>query len=96
MYTHIAIFKWKSGTKISAVNSVLREIKALENKISGIEISIAENRSKYSQGYTHVILIRGKGKEAIEAYRKHSAHQIVATKIEAMEEHGIGVDFETE
>ncbi len=96
MFTHIAIFKWKQGTNKTDINAALAEVEALQNKIPDIiEIRTGENQSRFSEGYTHVVLVRGKDKEAIETYRKHPWHLLVAAKIEAMEEHGIGVDFES-
>jgi heme-degrading monooxygenase HmoA len=97
MFIHIAIFKWKTSVKESDIETALNEVEALQNKISGIiEISTGKNQSRYGEGYTHVVLVKGDSKKAIEAYRKHPDHQIVASRIEAMEEHGIGVDFETQ
>lgn len=96
MYTHIALFKWKPSAEKSAIEAALKDVEALQGKIPGvIEISTGENQSRYAEGYTHVVLVRGENKEAIEAYRKHSDHELVSAKIESMEEHGIGVDFET-
>ena len=95
MFIHIAIFKWKPDTNQENITAVLKEVERLQVKIPGIlEIITGKNKSKYSEGYTHVVLVRGENKRAIEEYRKHPDHKTIATKIEAMEEHGIGVDFE--
>lgn len=94
MFTHIAIFKWKPGTSQENIDAALKEVEALQNKIPGIaEISTGKNESQYSEGYTHVVLVRGENKEAIEAYRNHPDHKKVAGRIEAMEEQGIGIDL---
>lgn len=95
MLTHIAIFKWKPKTSQEDIDAALKEVEDLRFKIPGIlEITTGENQSRYSQGYTHVVLVKGDDKEAIEAYRNHPDHKTVAAKIEAMEEHGIGIDLE--
>lgn len=95
MFIHIALFKWKQGVKRSDVLAALSEISSLQ-KITGIiEISAGQNTSRYSEGYTDVVLVRAETQEAIDNYRKHPAHVIAAKKIEAIEESGIGVDFET-
>lgn len=57
--------------------------------------AIDENTSKYGEGYTHAILVRGENQAAIDAYRNHPDHARVATIIESMEDKGIGVDFST-
>src|SRR5688572_26276573 len=96
MFVHIALFKWKSGTDERSIAAALKEVEALKDKIPGLlEISTGQNTSKYGEGYTHVVLVRAKTPEAIDAYRKHPDHLAAARKIEAMEEKGIGVDFET-
>lgn len=94
MQVHIALYKWKTSAKKEAIQQAMEGIKALQDKVPGIvRISWGENTSKYSEGYTHVILVRGKDQSAIDAYRAHPDHQKVSEQIEAMELQGIGVDF---
>ena len=96
MHVHIAIFQWKPNVTEAEIADVLREVEALQPKIPGIvEISCGKNTSRYSEGYTHVVLVRGETQDAIDAYRKHPDHVSVAGRIEAMEERGVGVDFVT-
>ncbi len=94
MNIHIALYKWKPEVTPEQVNQVLQDIESLASKIPGIlDITTGQNTSKYSEGYTHVILVRGKNQAAIDAYRNHPDHTKAATTIENMEDHGIGVDF---
>ena len=96
MQIHVALYHWKDGTSEEKINHALAKIAALEQKIDGIvEISCAKNNSKYAEGYTHVILVRGKDAKALAAYRTHPDHEIAAKIIESIEERGIGVDFST-
>lgn len=96
MNIHIALYKFKDSITDGQIKDTLNAVEALADKVPGIvEISTAENKSRYSEGYTHVILVRGKDQAAIDAYRAHPDHTVVATKLDAMEDHGIGVDFET-
>lgn len=96
MNVHIALYKWKADASPEDIRQALRGIEALAKKVPGIvEISAAENKSDYSEGYTHVILVRGTSQAAIDAYRAHPDHVKAARKIDAMEGHGIGADFET-
>jgi carbon monoxide dehydrogenase subunit G len=93
---HIALYKWRADTPPADIRQALQNVEALAAKVPGIvEISTTENGSKYNEGYTHVILVRGTSQAAIDAYRVHPDHIKVAQKIDAMEGHGIGVDFET-
>lgn len=96
MQIHIALYHWKEGTSESQVNEALELISQLKNKVDGIvEISCAKNESKYNEGYTHVILVRGRDAKALADYRDHPDHNLAAKIIESMEEKGIGVDFAT-
>jgi len=96
MHIHIAIFRWKPSVSEDDVVAALRDVEALRPKIPGIvEISTGTNTSRYSDGYTHVVLVRGESQDAIDRYRAHPDHLAVANRIDAMEEHGIGVDYVT-
>lgn len=97
MQIHIALYHWKQGTSEEKINKALSQVTALKDKIDGIvEISCAKNESKYAEGYTHVILVRGEDAKSIADYRAHPDHVVVARLIESMEEKGIGVDFSTD
>lgn len=94
MNVHIALFRWKEQVDAADVDSALADVEALAEKVPGIlDIQTGRNSSKYGEGYTHVVLVRGVNAEAIDAYRSHPDHVTVAAKIEEMEEAGIGVDF---
>lgn len=96
MNIHIALYQWKSDSRPEQIAQALAEVEALADKVPGIvEIAAGPNTSSYSAGYTHVILVRGENQAAIDNYRAHPDHARVAKQIEAMEEHGIGVDFST-
>lgn len=96
MHIHIALFNWKKTANTTEINEALATIESLASKVPGIvEIVCRKNESKYSEGYAHVVMVRGETQAAIDAYRTHPDHMIAARQIEAMEERGIGVDFET-
>ena len=97
MNIHIALYKWKPSASPEDINRAMRGISSLSDQVPGIvEIATGMNTSRYGEGYTHVILVRGKDQAAIEKYRRHPDHSIAAAQIEAIEQHGIGVDFETQ
>jgi hypothetical protein len=96
MNVHIALYKFRPEITKSRIEKALLKVAALADEIPGIiEISTAENTSKYGEGYTHVILVRGENQKSMDAYRSHPDHQTVARELDAMEERGVGVDFET-
>ena len=97
MHIHIALYRWKTDTSPTKIEDALKNLEKLRGKIPGlVEISYGENKSQFSEGYSHVILIRGETAEAIQAYRDHPDHQAAALAIESIEQHGIGVDFTTD
>lgn len=97
MHVHIALFRWKPDADPLLIKEALLEIESLASKVPGIvEISCKENKSRYSEGYTHVVLVRGKTAESLQAYRSHPIHERAARIIDDMEGHGIGVDFDTD
>lgn len=95
MIVHIAIFKWKNGTSKDRIKKALDDVKSLKTKCKGVaDIMCGENFSKWSEGFTHAAVVIAKDKEALDEYRNHPMHKLVADEIEEMEEHGIGIDFE--
>ncbi len=96
-FVHVAAFAWKESATADEITSAMARVAALQEKVPGvIEIWAGPNSSRYAEGYTHVVMVRGESQEAIDAYRAHPDHQSVAADIDAMEERGIGIDFETE
>lgn len=94
MNTHIALYKFKDTVTEQDISDVLSLVKNLRPKVPGIqEICTGLNTSQYSEGYTHVILVHGESRAAIDAYRAHPDHLTVSALLEAMEEKSIGVDF---
>ncbi|MBN4051402.1 Dabb family protein [bacterium AH-315-M05] len=96
MIIHIAIFQWKKGTLESQINEALQEVRDLQHKIFGIKaIYCGKNFSKWAKNYTHGIVVLAENQKALDRYRNHPDHQSVASKIEFMEQDGIGVDFKS-
>jgi hypothetical protein len=95
-YVHVALFAWKHDVQQSDIDRVMSEVASLQDKVPGVlEIFAGENHSKYSEGYSHVVMVRGESQEAIDAYRSHPDHVKVAAEIDSYELKGVGVDFAT-
>ena len=96
MTIHIAIFKWKEGAKKSEVNKIVNDLRGLESQLGGeIKIYCGENFSKQAKGFTHAVVVIAKNKKGLDAYRNHPIHKAIATRVEVIEEDGIGMDFES-
>jgi len=94
MLIHIALFGWKDGVTEEEVGSVLELIKSLKNKCDGVvDIFCGKNYHKEAKGFTHGVVVLAESQEALDGYRQHPDHAIVAEKVEVIEEDGIGFDF---
>lgn len=93
-HIHIAIFSWKAPIISPALRDALLLIEGLKEQVPGIiDIVVGKNSSRYSEGYSHVVLVRGESQSAIDAYRAHPDHVRAAAVIDEAEEKGVGVDF---
>jgi heme-degrading monooxygenase HmoA len=91
---HVAIYQWKDGTDPEQVRASLAKVKAVRDRVPGLlGIFVGENTSKYSEGYTHAIVVVGEDQAALDAYRKDSLHEEAAHELDAIEQVGVGVDF---
>lgn len=95
MVIHIALFSWKDGIAKTAIEAALDDVRSLKEKIPGlIDIRCGENFSRWSDGFTHAVVVLAENKESLEAYRVHPDHDKIAKLIESMESKSLGVDFE--
>ncbi len=95
MIIHIALFRWKENTTTQEINDALLSVKALENKCPGVKsIHCGKNFHKEAKGFTHGIVVLAENQNALDGYRQHPDHKFIAQKIEAIEEDGIGFDFQ--
>ena len=91
---HCALFKWKDGTTNAEIEHALQLVRDVKDRVPGIRgIYCGENTSKWSQGFTHAVVVIGEDQKAIDAYRADEVHEEAAKIIEAMELDGIGIDF---
>ncbi len=94
MVVHIALFRWKKGTAPATIDKILDDIRVLKGKVPGVQsISSGENYSKWSEGYTHAVVVFANNQSALDGYRNHPDHLAVNRQIEAIEEKSLGVDF---
>lgn len=94
MTIHIALYKWKSGATKEQVMSCLKKVQELKSKVDGIvDIFVGENYHKESKGLTYGVVVIARSQQALDAYRSHTDHSIVAAEIESIEEDGLGFDF---
>jgi len=96
MVTHIAIFKFKKEVPKEEIDSAIIELSNLKSKFPRIlEISAGENFSKYSEGFTHAVVVKFANRGDLDVYRAHPEHKPISEKLESFEEKSIGIDFES-
>ena len=94
MHVHVAIFKWKEGVTAEQVDGALQMVRSVWSRIPGLTgLYCGQNSSKWSQGFTHAVVVLGETAQAIEDYRADEVHVKAAALIDKMELDGIGVDF---
>lgn len=94
MHLHVAIFKWKDGVTTEQVDDALQMVRSVRSRVDGlVGIYCGQNDSKWSQGFSHAVVVVGKTAQAIADYRADEIHEVAAALIDKMELDGIGVDF---
>ena len=93
---HIVLFKWKADTSASSIDALMRALRNLQTEIPGIvSLSLGEDFTGRSQGYTHCLHVQFESREALAAYGPHEAHQaVVQTHINPIREAVLAFDFE--
>ncbi len=92
-HIHVALFKWKPDTLPDEIDRALAMVRSVTERVDGVSaIYCGENASRWSQGFTHAVVVVGKDQQAIDDYRADAVHAEAAKLIEAMELDGIGVD----
>jgi hypothetical protein len=95
MIIHIALFRWKAGISEADIGRALQRVRDLKLKVPGLaDIYCGANHSRWAEGFTHGVVVLAHTQAALDAYRAHSDHALVAKQIESMEDRSIGVDFE--
>lgn len=95
MVIHVALFKWRADASKKSISRAINEIRLLKEKIPEIiDLYCGKNFSKWSEGYTHAVIIKTKNRKALDIYRKHPAHVFVVKIIEKLEENSLGIDIE--
>jgi len=95
MLIHLALFRWKKGTSEKKIKEALQKVKSLCKKCKGVKaIYCGKNFHSEAKGFTHGVVVLADNQEALDAYRQHPDHKDVAQEISAMEEDGLGFDFE--
>lgn len=76
MVEHLVLFKVKPGVSDDAIEAMKQALRGLQEAIPGVlEITVGDNFSERSQGFTHGLLVRFEDRAALDTYIPHPAHE---------------------
>ncbi|MCC6445925.1 MAG: Dabb family protein [Armatimonadetes bacterium] len=98
MVEHIVFFKIRPQATPEQKQAMVDGLKSLAKLIPGIaRLSVGENFSDRSRGFTYGLVVRFTDRAALEAYLPHPAHQEVVEKyIRPINDDVLVVDYECE
>jgi hypothetical protein len=94
VHVQIALLKWKPELSEAEIASTLAGYLELADIEGILDVAVAENVSPWARGYTHVIYIRARDEAGLANYKADPRRRELAHRVDALEEHGIGIIFE--
>ncbi len=93
--THFAIFKWKEGAPVDALEKLFEEQEArILSEVPGIRsFTWGRNRSPFAKGYSHALLVIADDQAAIDRYRASDLRARTRPLFHEWREHDISADF---
>jgi hypothetical protein len=93
---HIVLFKWKPEATAAEIEAAVTGLRALKELLPGIlYLSIGENFSDRSQGFTHGLVVRFANRAYLESYGPSAEHQhVVQNLIAPIRADVLVVDYE--
>ena len=95
MVDHLVFFAIGDEASQEEVEDLLSSIRALRDDVpSTVDLSVGEDFTGRSGGYTHGIFARFENRDGLREYMEHPAHLAVVEKLEATTTGRIVVDYE--
>ncbi len=95
MVDHLVFFAVREDASRGEVEDLLSSIRALRDDVpSALDLTVGEDFSGRSGGYTHAIFARFRDKAGLGEYMEHPAHLAVVEKLDATTTGRIVVDYE--
>jgi Stress responsive A/B Barrel Domain len=92
---HLVFFAVKEDASQEEVDDLLSSIRALRDEVpSTVDLSVGEDFTGRSGGYTHGLLARFTDRAGLREYMEHPAHLSVVEKLETTTTGRIVVDYE--
>ncbi len=94
MIDHLVFLAAREDASPEDIEDLISSIRGLKNTVpSVVDLSVGENFSERSGGYTHGIFIRFESREGLQEYMRHPDHLAVVEKLDALTTR-IVVDYE--
>ena len=95
MIDHLVLFTVEPGAPEAEVADLLESLRALKEKVPGVvDLSVGENFSARSGGYTHGLFARFEDREGLKTYISHPEHLAVVEKLDRLTTGRIVLDYE--
>ena len=96
MVDHLVFFAIREEAPREEVDDLISSIRALRDEVpSTMDLSVGEDFSGRSGGFTHGIFARFEDAAGLGEYMEHPAHLAVVEKLEATTTGRIVVDYES-
>jgi hypothetical protein len=95
MVDHLVFFAVREEASSEEVEDLLSSIRALRAEVpSTVDLSVGEDFSGRSRGYTHALFARFDDAAGLQEYMVHPAHLAVVEKLDATTTGRMVVDYE--
>ena len=94
MVDHLVFLAAREDASEEDIEDLIASIRALRDTVPGVvDLSVGENFSPRSGGYTHGLFVRFETTQDLQGYLEHPDHQAVAGKLDRLTSR-IVVDYE--
>ena len=94
MIDHLVFLEVREDASPEDVADLISSIRGLRDAVPGVvDLSVGENFSERSSGYTHGLFVRFESVEGLRGYLKHPDHLSVVEKLDRLTSR-IVVDYE--
>ena len=94
MIDHLVFLAVREDASPEDIEDLISSIRGLEEAVPGVvDLTVGENFSERSGGYTHGIFVRFESREGLQGYMEHPDHLAVVEKLDRLTSR-IVVDYE--
>ena len=94
MIDHLVFLAVKEDASPEDIEDLISSIRGLKDTVPGVvDLSVGENFSPRSGGYTHGLFVRFETADDLQGYLEHPDHQAVGEKLDRLTSR-IVVDYE--